>query len=337
MGRQFPCRHLHQVRVRADAGRPVCRADRRHHALYEIAFNKKLDSTIPPLDEIRDQVTRDYKTMQATLLAQRAGTNFAAGVAAQLATGQNFASVCIAAGLQSRAAAAVFVKHAGIAGTRRSREPRASQRAAFGTASDTPAILRRPRTAASSCMSSPGCRWTDGHEKRSAAIHRRLRRQRESEAFDQWLQVEANSQLRTTPVNPQNAAGRNNRRERGSSNCPRPPPASSGKSPSCSRMNTCSRSTSPPACSSSPDRLDPERPSLMTLLHAGIAAGKPWARERNLTYLNNAHRPDFETSGVLLLAKNKPALVALANLFGSGKTGQKIHRARAGKSAGGEI
>ena len=72
-----------------------------------------------------------------------------------------------------------------------------------------------------------------------------------------------------------------------------------------------------------PDRLDPQRPSLMTLLHAGIAAGKPWARERNLTYLSNAHRPDFETSGVLLLAKNKPALVALANLFGTEKPVRK--------------
>jgi RluA family pseudouridine synthase len=69
----------------------------------------------------------------------------------------------------------------------------------------------------------------------------------------------------------------------------------------------------------SPDRYDLGRPNLMGLLHAGIAEKKPWARERNLTYLSNAHRPDFETSGVMLLAKNKPALVALANLFSSGK------------------
>ena len=69
----------------------------------------------------------------------------------------------------------------------------------------------------------------------------------------------------------------------------------------------------------SPDRYDPLRPNLMKLLHAGIAAGKPWARERRLDYLSNAHRLDFETSGVILLAKNKPALVALANLFGSEK------------------
>jgi RluA family pseudouridine synthase len=74
----------------------------------------------------------------------------------------------------------------------------------------------------------------------------------------------------------------------------------------------------------SPDHLAPERPSLMALLHAGITDKKPWARERNLDYLNQAHRLDFETSGVLLLAKNKPALVALADLFGTEKPLRKF-------------
>lgn len=73
----------------------------------------------------------------------------------------------------------------------------------------------------------------------------------------------------------------------------------------------------------SPDRYDPNRPNLMKLLHAGVAQQKPWARERNLTYLANAHRLDFETSGVILLAKSKPVLVALANLFGSEKPVKK--------------
>jgi 23S rRNA pseudouridine1911/1915/1917 synthase len=73
----------------------------------------------------------------------------------------------------------------------------------------------------------------------------------------------------------------------------------------------------------SPDRYDAERPNLMKLLHAGIAAGKPWARERGLTYLSHAHRLDFETSGVILLAKSKPVLVALADLFGTEKPAKK--------------
>lgn len=69
----------------------------------------------------------------------------------------------------------------------------------------------------------------------------------------------------------------------------------------------------------SPDRYDPERPNLMRLLHDGIARGAPWAAERRLDYLANAHRLDFETSGIILLAKNKPALIHLADLFGTEK------------------
>lgn len=67
----------------------------------------------------------------------------------------------------------------------------------------------------------------------------------------------------------------------------------------------------------SPDRFDPRRPNLIQLLRDGIAQRAPWATKHNLSYLANAHRLDFEASGVLLLAKTKPALVALANEFGS--------------------
>jgi 23S rRNA pseudouridine1911/1915/1917 synthase len=73
----------------------------------------------------------------------------------------------------------------------------------------------------------------------------------------------------------------------------------------------------PAGLPTAPDRADLARPSLMRLLHDAIAAGKPWAAERGLTYLHPAHRLDAETSGVLLLAKSKPVLVALANQFGT--------------------
>lgn len=84
---------------------------------------------------------------------------------------------------------------------------------------------------------------------------------------------------------------------------------------------------------SSPDRYDPNRPNLMKLLHLGIAEGKPWARERGLNYLMNAHRLDFETSGVMLLAKTKPILVALANAFGAEKPYQRYIALTAGAPA----
>ncbi len=70
---------------------------------------------------------------------------------------------------------------------------------------------------------------------------------------------------------------------------------------------------------SAPDPLQPDQPSLMRLLHAGIEAGKPWALEHGLGYLMNACRLEAEATGLVIFAKNKPAFAALANLFGSEK------------------
>lgn len=72
-----------------------------------------------------------------------------------------------------------------------------------------------------------------------------------------------------------------------------------------------------------PENEEDLRPNLMRLLHEAIAAGKPWAKERELSYLNNVHRLGGETSGVQLLAKTKEAYVALADLFGTEKPVRK--------------
>lgn len=72
----------------------------------------------------------------------------------------------------------------------------------------------------------------------------------------------------------------------------------------------------------SPDRYDPHRPDLMQLLHRDIADGAPWAQQRQITFLANAHALDLETTGVLLLAKDQPAFVALANQFSCGQVRQ---------------
>jgi RluA family pseudouridine synthase len=74
----------------------------------------------------------------------------------------------------------------------------------------------------------------------------------------------------------------------------------------------------------SPDRTEPFRPSLINLLHDGIKRGAPWALQGGRSYLVPACRLDAETTGVLLLAKSKPALVALLNYFGAEKPGRKF-------------
>lgn len=64
---------------------------------------------------------------------------------------------------------------------------------------------------------------------------------------------------------------------------------------------------------------DDAQPSLLRLLHDGIAAQKPWATERGLAYLNNLYHLDPEVGGVFLLAKNKESYQALADEFGADK------------------
>jgi len=66
-----------------------------------------------------------------------------------------------------------------------------------------------------------------------------------------------------------------------------------------------------------PDRWDKAKDYLMGLLLEGIARQKPWAVERKLDYLANAHRLDKGTSGIVLLARSKPVLVTLARAFQS--------------------
>jgi hypothetical protein len=68
-------------------------------AIYVIALARQLPSEIPALTDIRDRVTQDYKFQAARQLALRAGTNFVHTLNSSLAVGKSFASACIAAGL----------------------------------------------------------------------------------------------------------------------------------------------------------------------------------------------------------------------------------------------
>lgn len=73
----------------------------------------------------------------------------------------------------------------------------------------------------------------------------------------------------------------------------------------------------PAALLTAPNPADPEKPSLLALLHAAIADRKPAAAERGLEYLMNIGRLDFEVTGVVLLAKNKAVYRTLSDYFGA--------------------
>ena len=180
-------------------------------SVYVIALARQLPSEIPPLDQIGDRVTQDFQTVQATMIAQRTGTNFAAALAGQLIAGHTFASACIAAGLQpetlppfslSTQTLPELGNRAGLPQIKQAVFSTPSGHASgFDATEDGGFIVyvqsRLPVD--QTAMSADLPQFTAG-----------LRRARESEVFNQWVQAEANRQLRTTPVfNQQAATGAN--------------------------------------------------------------------------------------------------------------------------------
>jgi len=69
-------------------------------AVYVIALSKKIPSEIPPLDQIRAQVMKDYQFSQALNLARKAGTDFYPTLTNELAQGKTPAAICAEAKLQ---------------------------------------------------------------------------------------------------------------------------------------------------------------------------------------------------------------------------------------------
>jgi hypothetical protein len=170
-------------------------------AVYVIALDKQLPSEIPSLDQIRDRVTQDYRMVQATMIAQRTGTNFAPALAGQLMAGHSFASACIAAGVQPEALPPFSLSTQDLPELTGRASITQLKQATFATPTGHAGGFEETEDGGfivyvqsrlpvdSAAMSSDLPQFTTG-----------LRRARESEAFNQWVQTEANHQFRDIPA-----------------------------------------------------------------------------------------------------------------------------------------
>ena len=171
------------------------------NAVYVMALDRQLPSEIPPLDQIRARVTQDYQFREAILLARRAGTNFVRTLAGQLAGGHGFAPVCVAAGLQPQALPPFSLSTKEL--------PEAGDRADFNQLKE--AVFTTPigKTSDFEETSDGGfvvyvqSQLPFDKTKMDAELPQYialLRRARQNEAYNQWLQAEAFRELRNTPV-----------------------------------------------------------------------------------------------------------------------------------------
>ena len=176
--------------------RPIAGPD----AVYVLAFAKRLPSEIPPLDQIRERVTQEYQWREATLLAQRTGTNFVHTLTGMTAD-RGFASLCVAAGLEPQVLPAFSLSTPELPDLGERTDLNQLKRAMFTTPVGKTGDFEATRDGG--FIVYVQSRLPVDQAKMNSDLPQYLagfRRQRQNEAFSQWVNLEANRQLRNTPV-----------------------------------------------------------------------------------------------------------------------------------------
>ena len=169
-------------------------------ALYVLALIKQLPAEIPTLDQIRDRVIRDFKWNEAVLLARKAGTNLAHGLAG-LTPDHGFTAVCVAAGFQPQLLPPFSLSTRQLPELDDHAELNQVKQAAFSTPPGKASGL--VETADGAFVLYVQSRLPVDQAKMNSELTQyaaELGRERMSEVFNEWVNLEANRQLFNTPV-----------------------------------------------------------------------------------------------------------------------------------------
>jgi len=161
-------------------------------SVYVIALVKNLPSEIPPFDKIRQEVTRDYQERQATMLAQQAGQSFYQLATNQVSASHGFAAVAVGLGHTAVTLPPFAISTQDL--------PELGTHATLGEIKQA-AFTSSPGQLAPFVPTSDGgfvlqvkSKLPVDQTKLAAnlpSFTESLRRTRENEAFNQWLQIEA--------------------------------------------------------------------------------------------------------------------------------------------------
>lgn len=178
-------------------------------AVYVIGLARQLPSAIPPLDQIHARVVEDYQNREAALKAQAAGTNFYYQASLQMAAGKTFAQAAIAAGHAPEALTPFSLSSQEVPEAGDRAELNELKQAAFTT---QPGHLSKffPTADGGFILFVQSLLPVD-EAKKTADLPQfisQVRRARENEAFNLWLQAEANRELRDTPLRDEMAGGK---------------------------------------------------------------------------------------------------------------------------------
>ncbi|HZI31590.1 MAG TPA: hypothetical protein VFF11_04570, partial [Candidatus Binatia bacterium] len=169
-------------------------------AVYVIALANKLPSTIPPLEQIHARVVKDLQAQEAVSLAQHAGTNFYFSLVVQMAADKTFAQAAVAAKQTPLVLPAFSLSTSAL--------PELDDHATIGQIKQA-AFTTKPGHISNFVPTEDGGFVLFVQEllpmdeaKKKADMPQfisQVRRARQNEAFNIWLQAEANRELQDTP------------------------------------------------------------------------------------------------------------------------------------------
>ena len=169
--------------------------------VYVIGLAKQLPSELQPLNEIRDRVAEDFKTYEAAAKARTAGSNFFYNAVVQLAAGKTFAQAAIASGQAPVAMKPFSLSSTYIPEAEGRAEVRELQQVAYSTQPGhvSPFV---PTVDGGFILYVQSILPVDQAVKNAnlPEFIAQMRRSRESEAFNLWLQTEANHELANIPA-----------------------------------------------------------------------------------------------------------------------------------------
>jgi hypothetical protein len=170
-------------------------------SVYVIAFGKKLPSEIPSLEQIRDQVVKDFRYSQALNLARKAGTDFYPTLTNGLAQGKTLSAICASAKLQLVAVPPFSLSTRELPEVEDHVTLNQFKQLTFGTP---------PGKVSSFQMTTEGglivyvkAKLPLDEAKMNAslpAFMNAVRQNRQNEAFNDWFRKEAEKGLRDTPL-----------------------------------------------------------------------------------------------------------------------------------------
>jgi hypothetical protein len=167
---------------------------------YEIAFSKKIPSSVPTFDEIRDRVLADYRLEQARAKARQAASDFAQSTTNGLAQGKTFAALSAEAGLKAESLPPFSISTRSLPGVEERIGLGELKQAAFGA---PPGKAVFQATHDGGIVLFVKSKLPLDEAKLNAdlpAFTSFLRQRRTEEAFNEWFRAQAATGLRDTPL-----------------------------------------------------------------------------------------------------------------------------------------